>query len=363
MRSCVSKVPYGVSPWFSHLNCVPKSRCTFLHHAPATPVEAWTFQTPQRETFSLMIKRDDLTECAASGNKVRKLEFIFADVLEKECDVVITVGGTGSNHCRAVAALCAKMGLECHLIQRMDRYHDPSRGLEGNLLLSNLLGAHSHLVSVEEYRKHGQKNLLRRLGDSLRAQGKKPYEMAVGGSITPGVFGYMECVNELAKQVPNVKQIFFACGSGGTAAGLAIGLHLHPLFKVSRPRLLGYCVCDSADAFYEHVQHEMHTLGVTGSARDLIEFREHSRGIGYAQSTPDEISLLRCVAQSSGVMLDATYTVKAVRGFVEDAQSHYVDRGKETLFVHTGGIYSLFQVPQNVIYNHEIQENKVEKIM
>ena len=53
----------------------------------------------------IWIKRDDLTGCLTSGNKVRKLEFILAQALADGFDALITAGGTQSNHCRAVAVL------------------------------------------------------------------------------------------------------------------------------------------------------------------------------------------------------------------------------------------------------------------
>jgi 1-aminocyclopropane-1-carboxylate deaminase/D-cysteine desulfhydrase-like pyridoxal-dependent ACC family enzyme len=47
------------------------------------------------------IKRDDVTDFLASGNKVRKLEFLLADAIQKGCDSVVTIGGIQSNHCRS----------------------------------------------------------------------------------------------------------------------------------------------------------------------------------------------------------------------------------------------------------------------
>ena len=85
----------------------------------------------------IWIKRDDLTGCAATGNKVRKLEFILADVLDKRCDTVITCGGVQSNHCRSTAILSAQLGLKTHLVLRLDSPADNS----GNLFISKLAGA------------------------------------------------------------------------------------------------------------------------------------------------------------------------------------------------------------------------------
>ena len=45
----------------------------------------------------IWVKRDDLTGCAITGNKVRKLEFVLAQAIEQGADTLITCGGLQSN--------------------------------------------------------------------------------------------------------------------------------------------------------------------------------------------------------------------------------------------------------------------------
>src|SRR5690349_13046009 len=85
----------------------------------------------------LWVKRDDLTGSVLSGNKIRKLEFALAQALAQRADVVITAGGIQSNHCRATALCCARLGLKCHLVLRGSQAGAP----DGNLLLDHLAGA------------------------------------------------------------------------------------------------------------------------------------------------------------------------------------------------------------------------------
>ncbi len=142
------------------------------------------------DSFSLLIKRDDMTEAAASGNKVRKLEFLFAEAQESGADALISVGGTASNHCRAVATLAGRAGWEkCFLVLRKDRYYGGQA--QGNMLLSNVFGARTYLVDVETYSKRGQRQLTAELAERVVAQGlcKKPFIIPVGGSVTTGVWG------------------------------------------------------------------------------------------------------------------------------------------------------------------------------
>ena len=86
----------------------------------------------------IWVKRDDLTGCAASGNKVRKLEFVLARAIAEGADTLLTCGGLQSNHCRATAVLGAQLGLKVHLILRGE---PPEQPPDGNLLLDSLVGA------------------------------------------------------------------------------------------------------------------------------------------------------------------------------------------------------------------------------
>ena len=245
---------------------------------------------------------------------------------------------------------------------RKDRYHEGH--VRGNLLLNNVLGAHTFLVELETYAKKGQRQLTAELAERVVAQGlcKNPFVIPVGGSVTTGVWGncvissgsvlltfpkgYICMMQELAAQLGDAPAdvIFFATGSGGTAAGLAVARALCPAFAATR--VVGYAVCDSPEYFYQHVEHEFAQLGLPPeSVRGLIEFRD-AKNAGYAVSTPAETELIRRVARSSGILLDGAYTGKAVFGFVRDAEEF---AGKRCLFVHTGGAFSLFGMPPGVI--------------
>src|SRR5262245_40632082 len=87
---------------------------------------------------SLLIKRDDLTGLELSGNKVRKLEYVVADALAQGADTLVTHGGYQSNHCRATAAIGARLGLNVRLALRSPH---PAPQRDGNLFLDYLFGA------------------------------------------------------------------------------------------------------------------------------------------------------------------------------------------------------------------------------
>ncbi|OQY99326.1 MAG: 1-aminocyclopropane-1-carboxylate deaminase, partial [Chloroflexi bacterium UTCFX4] len=88
-----------------------------LHSLPRFPLA--TLPTPLDELPRLsqtlgarvLMKRDDLTGFALGGNKARKLEFLIADALTQNADIVVTGGGVQSNHIRMTAAAARKAGL------------------------------------------------------------------------------------------------------------------------------------------------------------------------------------------------------------------------------------------------------------
>src|SRR5690606_19332293 len=102
-------------------------------HTPLQPLDRLSSELKGPRIW---VKRDDLTGSVLSGNKVRKLEFSLAQALAEGCDTVITCGGLQSNHCRATALLCARLGLRCLLLLR----GTTAAPYDGNLLLDFLAG-------------------------------------------------------------------------------------------------------------------------------------------------------------------------------------------------------------------------------
>src|SRR5699024_10846198 len=141
----------------------------------------------------IWVKRDDLTGCAVTGNKVRKLEFILAAAMAEEADTLITCGGLQSNHCRATALLCARLGLRCHLLLR----GEPEADADGNLLLDRLAGARIRHVEPRHYRR-ALPELLAEEAEAVRAAGGRPFVVPTGGSDAIGLWGYLAACEELA---------------------------------------------------------------------------------------------------------------------------------------------------------------------
>jgi D-cysteine desulfhydrase len=289
----------------------------------------------------LWVKRDDLTGSTLTGNKIRKLEFLLADALAGGADTIITCGGEQSNHCRATAVAAAELGLRSLLLLRTERPEAPPAA-EANILLDVLVGAEVRWVSRDEYRRRAE--LFPVVADELRARGRKPYLVPEGGSNALGAWGYIGCVDELRRELPpGPATLIYAAGSGGTGAGLLLGVKLLGLPW----RVVGVNVCDDRDYFVrvigEIVEQAISRfqLGLA-FRRDEIEIVDGYVGLGYAKSRPEELETLRDVARAEGLVLDPVYTGKAMHGLKRELERDRRAFGERLVFVHTGGIFGLF---------------------
>src|SRR5438445_976659 len=197
-----------------HIERLPRFRLAEL----PTPVEKLERLSRELGGPDLLIKRDDQTGLALGGNKARKLEFLVGQALEEGADTLVTTGAAQSNHCRQTAAAAAKAGLNCELILASKEPELPN----GNLLLDELLGAKCHWFERPQFPVK-----LSQLPEQLRAQGRKPYVIGIGGSNGVGATGYVLAMMELTEQLRasqhRVDHIVFASSSGGTQAGLVLG--------------------------------------------------------------------------------------------------------------------------------------------
>jgi len=291
----------------------------------------------------IWVKRDDVSECAASGNKIRKLEFVLAEALARGCDTLITSGGIQSNHCRATALLGARLGLKVHLILRDEG--DCQNPPVGNLLLDYLAGAEVSLYPRRQYvAEHEQ--LVNEWYDGYLRQGRRPWVIPVGASDGYGVWGYIHCARELAVDIARAGirpgLVVHATGSGGTQAGLTLGAKL---FDLGCP-VLGMAVCDDEDWFRDKVWADMqHWRQLSGYRDEVtktdIHVNDRYIGPGYGVATGEVFDTIREVAALEGLLLDPVYSGKAFHGLVSEIRAGSLAGAGDVIFVHTGGLFGL----------------------
>ena len=306
-----------------------------LAHLP-TPVQEAP-KLSQELGIRLRIKRDDLTESIASGNKIRKLEYLAAEALQQGADTLVSYGGIQSNHCRAVAWVAAKLGFSCVLALRGQT---PSES-EGNLLLDRILGADVRFFPREVFQDWPL--LDRRLMNELRAAGKRPYSIPIGGSNATGTLGYIAMVNELIESDIQADHIYCALGSGGTYAGLLIGSR----YARYRVCVHGIAVCDDVPYLVrelESIRREFHEkYGVSVDISDCQDGMDDQYiGRGYAINTDAELRELIRIARTEALVLDPVYSLKAFIGMIDHVRQGRIRPGETVLFIHTGGHAGLF---------------------
>ncbi len=312
-----------------------------------TPLQALPRLSRELGGPNIWVKRDDLTGCAVSGNKVRKLEFTLAQALSEGCDTLITAGGMQSNHCRATAILGAQLGLKVHLILRREGRDSPYS--EGNLFLSELAGAEVSIYSKSEYQKNAPA-LFQEWEEHYRRLGHKPRLIPVGASDGTGVWGYIHCARELHSdfQKAGIKPvaIVHATGSGGTQAGLTVGVEL---YQLDCP-VIGMAVCDNENYFLNKVRADLREWSdLYSTTQDLrlnvdelnIHVNDQYIGPGYARASAEVFDTIRLAARTEGLMLDPVYTGKGFHGLLEEIRKGHFKRGEDVVFIHTGGIFGL----------------------
>jgi len=292
----------------------------------------------------LLCKRDDLTGAAMSGNKVRKLEFLFAEARAQDADIVLSCGGAQSNHCRATAVAAAELGLASRLLLRTPDPTSPPAAT-GNILLDRVVGADIVWITPAEYRDRGAR--FETECAALRAAGRRPYVIPEGGSNALGSWGYVRCLEELLPELGVPTTIVYAAGSGGTGAGLVLGKRL---FGLDHVRIVGVNVCDDRAYFVRAIgdivedaitRWKLELPGAAFSRERDVEIIDGYVGRGYAQSRPVELASLVALARSEGVILDPVYTGKAFYALRSELAKDPRAFGERVIFLHTGGVFGL----------------------
>lgn len=284
----------------------------------------------------IYLKRDDYSGTEVSGNKVRKLEFSIGDAIKKGCDTIITAGAIQSNHCRATAAVAAKLGLNCELLIKAE---EPDE-FEGNIFLGRMLGANIHYMSPE----NSVELKMEEIRNELTRKGKKAYIIPIGASNAVGSLGYAENIKEILKQERELgiefDAIVVTIGSGGTYAGLWYANE-----DLEKPKdIIGFSVSDSTEEFTHEVKKILFEMYKNDSVdkesidESRIIINDEYVGDGYALSRNSEIEFICEIAKSEGIILDPVYTGKAFLGLITEIKKGKFAKYKNVLFIHTGGL-------------------------
>ncbi|MDN3019274.1 pyridoxal-phosphate dependent enzyme [Paenibacillus sp. BSR1-1] len=287
----------------------------------------------------VFIKRDDMTDLAFGGNKVRKLEYFIADAIKSNCDCLVTYGSPQSNHCRITAAAAIKFNLRPILILS----EESGINFNGNYFLYSVMDAEIHWTSTLKV-PETIKNVL----GKLKKQGCHPYFIQGGGHGNLGTHAYKEAFLELSNQMRTEPDfIFHATGTGTTQAGLIVGSKQNQ----TKSKIVGISIARKKNRCQEVIKESIidylsfyDSVKIIGDNDILVE--DKYIGKGYSHIYPEVLETIKMAAKKSSIFFDPVYTGKAFFGMVDYIKNNNI-RGKTIVFIHTGGTPLLFNYSNN----------------
>ena len=289
-------------------------------------------------------KREDCNSgLAFGGNKLRKLEYIVPDAIASGADTLVTIGGIQSNHTRLVAAVAARLGMKCRLVQEhWAPFEDPVYDRVGNIMLSRLMGA--EIEFVDKGFDIGIRQSWERAIEDVKAKGGKPYPIPAGASMHQyGGLGFVGFAEEVRTQEEELgfrfDDIVVCTVTGSTHAGMLVGF--------ARDGRADRVIGIDASATFERTRAQV--MNIARRTADLVEL---GRDIadddlvlmsGYAHpayGVPSEETneAIRLVARLEGMMTDPVYEGKSMQGLIDLVRKGYFPAGSRVLYAHLGGV-------------------------
>ena len=317
----------------------------------ATPIEFLPNLTKHLGGPNIYIKRDDMLGLFPGGNKTRKLEFLVADALAQGADTLITCGAPQSNHCRITLAAAAKEGLKCRLVieERIAGSYDDHAN--GNHFMFRLMGVEDITVMPAG---SNMLEAMQKVADDLAAKGRKGYIVPGGGSNAIGALGYVACVQEMLaqmfEQALRIDHIVVGSGSSSTHAGVVTGLYgcnAHiPVMGIGVSRDPE----NQEPLVYREVLATAKLLGLRGEVpRELVKTDGGYWRPKYSLPNQRTVEAIQMLARLEGIPLDLTYTGKIMAGLIGLIRQGAYQKNENVLFIHTGGMPSLFATTDVVL--------------
>ena len=292
----------------------------------------------------IFAKREDCNSgLAFGGNKIRKLEYIVPDAIASNADTLVTIGGVQSNHTRQVAAVAAKLGMKCRLVQESwVPFPDAVYDRVGNILMSRILGAKIELV--DEGFDIGIRESWERAIEDVKAKGGKPYAIPAGASVHRlGGLGYVGFAEEVRAQESELgfefDFIIVCTVTGSTHAGMVVGFAAD-----GRERnVIGI------DASGTPEQTKAQVLDIARNTADLVELdreitaddvvlKEDYAYPAYGVPSEETNEAIRLCARLEGMMTDPVYEGKSMQGLICLVREGFFPAGSKVLYAHLGGV-------------------------
>ncbi len=292
----------------------------------------------------LFAKREDCNSgLAFGGNKLRKLEYIVPDAIAAGADTLVSIGGVQSNHTRQVAAVAAKIGMKCRLVQESwVPFQDAVYDRVGNILMSRVMGAEIDLV--DEGFDIGIRESWERAIQDVKDRGGIPYAIPAGASVHKfGGLGFVGFAEEVRAQEADMGMKFdyiVVCTvTGSTHAGMVVGFakdgrsdKVIGIDASCTPEQTRAQVLDIAQKTAELVE-----LGRDITAEDVVLNEDYAYPV-YGVPSEETNEAIRLCARMEGMMTDPVYEGKSMQGMIDLVRKGFFPAGSRVLYAHLGGV-------------------------
>ena len=308
-----------------------------------SPVHPLTRLSEHLGGATIWAKREDVNSgLAYGGNKTRKLEYLVPDAIAQGADTLVSIGGYQSNHTRQVAAVAAKIGMKCVLVQEnWVNWPDSLNDRVGNIMLSRIMGAEVRLDPAGF--GIGFKSSWQRALDDVRNAGGVPYAIPAGASDHRlGGLGFANWASEVEQQERELGVFFdtiVVCSvTGSTQAGMIAGFA-----GQDRPRRV---IGIDASAKIEEAREQV--ARIARNTAVLIQLGRHLRddeitvrpewaGEFYGIPVESTLEAIRLTGRLEGVIIDPVYEGKSMAGLIDLVSSGEIPKDSTVLFAHLGG--------------------------
>ena len=292
----------------------------------------------------LYAKREDCNSgLAFGGNKVRKMEYIIPDAIKSGADTLVTIGGVQSNHTRQVAAIAAKIGMKCRLVQESwVPFNDAVYDRVGNILMSRVMGAQIELV--DEGFDIGIRESWEAALEDVKAKGGVPYAIPAGASVHKyGGLGFVGFAEEVRAQEAELgfkfDYVVVCTVTGSTHAGMAVGFAADGRAE----KVVGIDASATPDQTRAQVlaiaQKTADLVELEGgiSDRDITLIEDYAYPL-YGVPSEETNEAIRLCGRLEGMMTDPVYEGKSMQGMIDLVRKGYFPKGSKVLYAHLGGV-------------------------
>lgn len=292
----------------------------------------------------LYAKREDCNSgLAFGGNKVRKMEYIIPDAIKSGADTLVTIGGVQSNHTRQVAAIAAKIGMKCRLVQESwVPFNDAVYDRVGNILMSRVMGAQIELV--DEGFDIGIRESWEAALEDVKANGGVPYAIPAGASVHKyGGLGFVGFAEEVRAQEAELgfkfDYVVVCTVTGSTHAGMAVGFAADG----RADKVVGIDASATPDQTRAQVlaiaQKTADLVELEGgiSERDITLIEDYAYPL-YGVPSDETNEAIRLCGRLEGMMTDPVYEGKSMQGMIDLVRKGYFPKGSKVLYAHLGGV-------------------------